>query len=82
MTEIRVRTWPKIFHTDKHSSALTYADDTRSSVKDKRIEELVWKLEEVAINVLKFMASNGMVANPSKTTLLILNNNSGEEIEI
>ena len=59
----------------KHSSALTYADDTSSSVKDKRIEEVVRKLEEDAINVLKFMASNGLVANPSKTPLLILNNN-------
>ena len=65
-----------------HSSALTYADDTSSSVKDKRIEEVVRKLEEDAINVLKFMASNGLVANPSKTTLLILNNRNGEEIEI
>ena len=30
-------------------------------------------LEEDAINVLKFMASNGLVANPKKTTLLFLN---------
>jgi hypothetical protein len=66
----------------KHSSAQTYAENTSSSVKDKRIEEVVRKLEEDAINVMKFTASNGLVANPSKTTLLILNNNSGEEIEI
>jgi hypothetical protein len=43
---------------------------------------VVRKLEEDVINVLKFMASNGLVANPSKTILLILNKNSGEEIEI
>ena len=30
-------------------------------------------LEEDAINVLKFMASNGLVANASKTALMFLN---------
>ena len=30
-------------------------------------------MEEDAINVLKFMASNGLVANPKKTKLLFLN---------
>ena len=30
-------------------------------------------LEEDALNVLKFMASNGLVANPAKTALLFLN---------
>ena len=32
--------------------------------------------------VLKFMASNGLVANPSKPTLLILNNKSDIPVEI
>ena len=30
-------------------------------------------MEEDAINILKYMASNGLVANPKKTTLLFLN---------
>ena len=30
-------------------------------------------MEADAINVLKFMASNGLVANPKKTTMLFLN---------
>ena len=30
-------------------------------------------MEEDAINVLRFMASNGLVANPKKTTFIILN---------
>ena len=57
----------------KHSSATTFADDTKTSVSGKRLEEIIKKLELDAINVLKFMASNELVANPSKTVLLIMN---------
>ena len=60
----------------KHSSGLTYADDTSTSVKGENLEEVILKLEEDADLVLRFMASNGLVANPSKTTLMILNNNN------
>ena len=66
----------------KYSSALTYADDTSSSITGKTIEEVKMKLEEDANNVLKFMASNGLVANPNKTTLLILNNKGKEKVKI
>ena len=57
----------------KHSSALTYADDTSTGVTGDSIDEVIAKLEEDADLVLKFMASNGLVANPHKTTLMILN---------
>ena len=50
----------------KHSSALTYADDTSSSVRAKLLSEVTQMLEEDAENVLNFMASNGLVANPKK----------------
>ena len=60
----------------KHSKAFTYADDTSSSVHDSHIDVVKAKLEEDAHNVLKFMASNGLVANPSKTTLMVLNNSA------
>ena len=41
------------------------------------------KLEEDGENVLKYMASNGLVANPSKTALLFLNNKViGDPIKI
>ena len=39
-------------------------------------------MELDAINVLKFMASNGLVANPKKTTLLFLNQGKVEELDI
>ena len=40
------------------------------------------KLEEDAEMVLKFMASNGLVASPIKTPLLILNHTSPSRVEI
>ena len=55
------------------SAAFTYADDTSSSVSGKDLDEVIRKMEIDAINVLKFMASNGLVANPKKTTMLFLN---------
>ena len=52
----------------KNSSAVTYADNPSSTVTGKTLEEVKQKLEEDAEMVLKFMASNGLVAHPSKTT--------------
>ena len=40
----------------------------------RSIAEIIPKLEEDGENVLKYMASNGLVANPTKTSLLFLNN--------
>ena len=53
--------------------SLTYADDTSTGVSAISMEEVIKKLEIDAVNVLKFMASNGLVANASKTTLIFLN---------
>ena len=53
--------------------AFTYADDTSSSVSGKDLDEIIKKMEIDTVIVLKFMASNGLVANPKKTTLLYLN---------
>ena len=39
-------------------------------------------MEIDAVKVLKFMASNGLVANPKKTTLIFLNQGKVEEEEI
>ena len=47
------------------------------------IAEIIPKLEEDGENVLKYMASNGLVANPSKTSLLFLNNKvKGDPVEL
>ena len=54
-------------------------DDTSTSVKGKSLHENIDKLEKDAANVLRFMASNGLVANPRKTTLMFLNLTKKEE---
>ena len=66
----------------KHSSGLTYADDTSTSVTGDNIEEVILKLEEDADLILRFMASNGLVANPKKTTLMILNHNNKSHTQV
>ena len=42
--------------------------------KSKSILEIKLRLERDPINGLEFMASNGLVANQSKTEFLLLNN--------
>ena len=62
----------------KYSLAITYADDTGSSISAKQLELLKKLLEEDAQNILNFIASNGLVANPKKTALLFLNSKNNE----
>ena len=57
----------------KWTVAKTYADDTTTRTLAKTLEELIMKMEEDASNVLSFMASNGLVANASKTSFVVLN---------
>ena len=57
----------------KWSAAKTYADDTTTRTSAKNIQVMIKRMEEDAANVLAYMASNGLVANASKTSLLILN---------
>ena len=65
-----------------HSEAHTYADDTKSSVTGKNSDEIKSKLESDAAEVLKFMASNGLKANSSKTTLMVINGEKDVNMEI
>ena len=55
-----------------NSSLYGYADDTSSSICDEDLSEILRKLEIDADRILRFMASNGLVANPSKTTFMVL----------
>jgi hypothetical protein len=63
----------------KYKNAFTYTDDTSTSVGDKDVEMMLKKLEEDGQNVLKFMASNGLVPNPGKTVFMMLGNKKEEE---
>ena len=56
-----------------HSSAPTYADDTTTGTTGRTVEGTVALMEEDANMVLKYMASNGLVVNSSKTSFLLLN---------
>jgi hypothetical protein len=66
----------------KHSSALTNADDTSSIVTGNTMNEVKEKLETDANWVLRFMASNGLVTNPAKITLMVLNYKSETKLVI
>ena len=66
----------------KYVLVTTNADDTSTSISHLLISEVKRMLEEDALNVLKFMASNGLVANPAKTALLFLNQKKSEKSEI
>ena len=57
----------------KYSSLFGYADDTCSCIKGLCILRILSMLEEDALNILQFMASNGLVANPKKTAFMLLN---------
>ena len=57
----------------KTSGAFNFADDTTTDNKGNNKEEIKTRLEKDAVNVLEFMASNGLVANKSKTEFLLLN---------
>ena len=56
-----------------HSSAPTYADDTTTVTPGRSVKETIELMEIDAENVLRFMASNGLVANSNKTSFLLLN---------
>ena len=57
----------------KKSSVFNYADDTTSDVAHKHLEMVLKHLEVDADAILSFMASNGLVANSSKTVFMLLN---------
>jgi hypothetical protein len=61
--------WKSGSHTLAESSIYTYADDTSSSCQDSVEQVVIKQLEEDAKSILEFMASNGLVANPSKNSV-------------
>ena len=56
-----------------HSSSPTYADDTTTGTSSTNVTDTIKLMEEDANLVLKYMASNGLVANAKKTSFLLLN---------
>ena len=64
------------------SDSITYADDTTTFTSGPDLGEIISRMEKDAENVLKYMASNGLIANPNKTSLLFLNQKSNVENQI
>ena len=64
----------------KYSSAPTYADDTTTGTSTDRLETTLSNMESDAEEVLKFMASNGLVANANKTAFMLLNCKHMEQV--
>jgi hypothetical protein len=60
----------------ENSNLFNYADDTTTDCRNKDVLQIRRKLEEDAKNILSFMASNGLIANESKTEFLLLNEKS------
>ena len=63
----------------QHCRPTAYADDTTISLSGLDAREVQEAVEEDALNALCFMASNGLVANPSKTSFLNINPNGRRE---
>ena len=57
----------------------TYADDTMTGTSSKDADTMIRNLGEDADQVLRYMASNGLVANPKKTAFLVINGKKGEQ---
>ena len=67
----------------KHCRIYGYADDTTTSCHGKNLGEIIKNLREDAEQILKYMASNGLVANPNKTVFMLLNYTCNEmELEL
>ena len=61
-------------------ACFNYADDTSTSASNEDVKIVLKTLEGEANNILKFMASNYLVANPNKTVFL-LNSKKREDID-
>ena len=59
----------------KFSKIYGFADDTTSACQGKNLEEIIQNLKTDADSILSYMASNGLVANPTKTSMVVLNMN-------
>ena len=56
-----------------------FADDITASCIENNITNTISALENEASNILKFMASNQLIANDSKTALVIFGKKTGDE---
>ena len=58
----------------KHFKLLNHADDTSTSHSSQELNTVPNNLDEDTTGIFQFMASNRLVANPSKTKFILPNN--------
>lgn len=63
-------------------NVVTYADDTTIWSSKRDVMEARRDVEEDSVNFLSFMASNGLVANPSKTEAIVIGRSLSTESTI
>jgi retron-type reverse transcriptase len=61
---------------------LTYADDTSASVMGKDPEEVCAKLEATSLEVMDYMAANGMAPNEKKTEFMVFQKEKSGNIKV
>ena len=69
----------KLEEWTKNLTIFINGDDNSSSKQGQKVAEVVSQLEEDKEEILKLMASNGLVATPTKTTLLIIKQKRGRK---
>ena len=57
----------------------SFADDTISSYSSRDVNDVIDKLQADSTNLLRFMASNALVANPKKTGFLLIRSGTMSE---
>ncbi len=66
----------------ENTGVFTYADDTSTDSSSKVVQEVLKNLENNAERVLKYMASNGLVANPSKTVFMMIGEKEDANLKV
>ena len=66
----------------KHSTLINFTDDTTTYTISKEARQIKDNLEEDANQVIKFMASYGLIANEAKTEFLLLNEEQKDSQEL
>ena len=66
----------------RDTSVPIYADDVSLTIETNTEDELLTGLEEQGKNILRFFASNRLVANASKTAMVVFGGRRTEQFEI
>jgi hypothetical protein len=66
----------------KKGMQCNFADDTSNNVSDETVQKVVKKLEEDALGMMQFTASNNLVINPDKTAFICKGEKEPTELKV